>query len=151
YVWVVSPESIKGVELPSRKVIEPMCRRLYESLASRSRPADGRTPAGYALDDAEVERLAKELGQTLLKPIHDLLGRKRLVIVPDGALHYVPFEVLVDASDTSTQPLVADHEIVYLPSASVIAEQRAKFKNRPLASKTIVVFADPVFEDSDER
>src|SRR6185503_4168509 len=134
YVWVVSPESIKGVELPSRKVIEPMCRRLYESLASRSRPADRGTPAGYALDDAEAERLSKELGQALLKPIHDLLGRKRLIIVPDGALHYVPFEVLVDASD---QPLVADHQIVYLPSASVIAEQRARFTNRPVAPKTI--------------
>lgn len=147
YVWVVSPESIKGVELPSRKVIEPMCRRLYDALSSRSRPADKSTPASHALDDAEVERLSKELGVALLGPIHDLLGRKRLIIVPDGELHYVPFEVLVDAG----QPLVADHEVVYLPSASVIAEQRAKFKNRSIAQKTIAIFADPVFDDTDER
>jgi CHAT domain-containing protein len=152
YVWVISPEWIKGVELPSRKVIEPVCRRLYESLAARSRRTAGPMPAGYAATDAEAERSAKELGQILFKPIHDLLGHKRLLIVPDGELQYVPFEVLAEASDqASSQPLVANHEIVYLPSASVIAEQRAKFKNRPLAPKTIVIFADPVFEDTDER
>lgn len=148
YVWVVSSEWIKGFELPSRKVIEPVCRRLYESLAARSRRTNRLVAAGYAVADAEAERSSKELGQILFKPIHELLGRKRLLIVSEGELQYVPFEVLADASD---QPLIADHQIVYLPSASVIAEQRAKFKNRPVAPKTIVIFADPVFEDTDER
>jgi CHAT domain-containing protein len=112
------------------------------------------TTPGYAKHDAEVERLSEELGEILLRPMHDWLGQKRLIIVPDGALQYVPFEVLVypaAVDQMSPQPLVANHEIVYLPSASVIAEQRAEFNNRPLAPKMLKIFADPVFDETDDR
>ncbi|BAZ40701.1 TPR domain protein [Calothrix sp. NIES-4101] len=49
------------------------------------------------------------------------------------------------------QPLVINHEIVNLPSASTIAIQREKTTNRKPAPKKIAVLADPVFGQDDER
>jgi CHAT domain-containing protein len=48
-------------------------------------------------------------------------------------------------------PLMADHEIVTLPSASVLSLLRRERRERPLPAKTLAVFADPVFEKDDER
>ncbi|MDQ3011218.1 MAG: CHAT domain-containing protein, partial [Acidobacteriota bacterium] len=48
-------------------------------------------------------------------------------------------------------PLVANYEIVNLPSASTLAVLRRELKGRELAPKTLAVFADPVFEPEDER
>jgi len=47
--------------------------------------------------------------------------------------------------------LIADHEIVSLPSASSLAALRRDLAGRAPAQKTVAVIADPVFEESDER
>jgi CHAT domain-containing protein len=81
------------------------------------------------------------------------LGDRRLLIVPDGALHYVPFEALpvpepnAPASESGI-PIIAKHEVIKLASAAVlVAVQRENTR----ASKTIIVLADPVFSTADER
>src|SRR5207237_4937775 len=90
---------------------------------------------------------------------------KRLVIVADGALQYLPFGAL--PSPTSKlqgsksgngkqitgdgQPLIADYEIVSLPSASTLAVLRRETANRARPTKSVAVLADPVFEETDER
>jgi CHAT domain-containing protein len=51
----------------------------------------------------------------------------------------------------SPTPLIVDHEIVILPSASVIATQRRDLARRPVAPKLLAVLADPVFHLEDER
>ena len=48
-------------------------------------------------------------------------------------------------------PLVVEHEIVSLPSASTLGVLRRETAGRKLASKTLAVLADPVFERDDER
>src|SRR5262249_48038197 len=92
-------------------------------------------------------------------------GKKHLLIVSDGALNYIPFAALPapdnrkenTASQTLTRdqgtfsPLVVDHEIVTLPSASTLFVLRRELSERKVASKTLAVLADPVFEKSDER
>lgn len=92
----------------------------------------------------------------LLGPVAGQLGRKRLVIVPDGALHYVPFGALPDptalkVNGENSQPLVVEHEIVYLPSASTLAAQRRELAKRKPAAKTFAILADPVFTMDDDR
>jgi CHAT domain-containing protein len=76
------------------------------------------------------------------------LGTKRLVVVADGALQYVPFAAL---AVNGSRPLVVDHEIVSLPSASALAIQRQTLANRQAAPKGIAVVADPVFSTADAR
>src|SRR5262249_32867664 len=47
--------------------------------------------------------------------------------------------------------LIVDHEIVNLPSASVLATVRSQLGSRQPAPKSIAVFADPVFSQNDRR
>ncbi|HKQ89363.1 MAG TPA: CHAT domain-containing tetratricopeptide repeat protein [Blastocatellia bacterium] len=47
--------------------------------------------------------------------------------------------------------LIADHEIVNLPSASTLAALRRETVGRQPAAKTLAVIADPVFEPNDPR
>jgi CHAT domain-containing protein len=59
--------------------------------------------------------LAKSLYQQLIKPFEPLIGKRNLLIVPHGPLHYLPFAALHDGSD----PLVGRRSLRYLPSVSV--------------------------------
>jgi CHAT domain-containing protein len=47
--------------------------------------------------------------------------------------------------------LIANHEIINLPSASVLGVLREETKNRSRATKMVAVFADPVFGSQDPR
>jgi CHAT domain-containing protein len=83
-----------------------------------------------------------------------MFGDKRLLIVPDGALNYIPFEALVKTTDgadySALAYLIKTNEIAYAPSASVIAAIRATGSS-VATSKSILLIADPVFNSSDPR
>ncbi|MGH9836663.1 MAG: CHAT domain-containing protein, partial [Blastocatellia bacterium] len=49
------------------------------------------------------------------------------------------------------RPLLVDHEVVMLPSASVLAELRRDLVGRKPAPRAVAVFADPVFSRDDPR
>jgi CHAT domain-containing protein len=51
----------------------------------------------------------------------------------------------------SGTPLIANHEIVSLPSASSMAALRRELAGRAQAPKIVAVIADPVFEEADKR
>jgi len=105
---------------------------------------------------------ARELSRLVLEPVAGLLQDRRLVIVSDGALQFVPFAALpVPAGQTDCcragalrggdEPLVEQHEVVLLPSASVLAELRRQALQRQPPPKAVAVLADPVFDSRDER
>jgi CHAT domain-containing protein len=77
----------------------------------------------------------------------------RLAIVAAGALEYLPFAALPVQSveHPAGIPLAARHEIVILPSASVLAVLRQQTEGRRPAPRTIAIVADPVFEAGDPR
>src|SRR5262249_52411892 len=99
--------------------------------------------------DEVFRKSALELGQMILAPAIAELGTKRLVVVADGSLQYVPFAALSVAKEY--RPLVTDHEIVSIPSASSLAVQRQSLANRKPAPKGLAVLADPVFSVNDAR
>lgn len=98
YLWAVTPSSIRGFELPKRSEVEAEARRLYELLTERNRQVNGETierrQARLKRAEREYEAAATRLSRMLLDPVASLLGRKRLVVVADGALHYIPFAAL---------------------------------------------------------
>ena len=156
YVWAVTPDSLTSHVLPARKEIDALARRSYELLTSRNQRPVGETPARRTarLDqaDREYQRVAADLSQMLLGPVAHALGTKRLIIVADGALQYIPFGALpAPGAIGSSHPLVVDHEVVTLPSASVLQVLRRELGRRPPAPKTIAVLADPVFSRDDPR
>src|SRR5581483_6665252 len=104
------------------------------------------------------------LSRMVIGPAATLLGNHRLLVVADGALQYVPFAALpappAPASSVNdkrqmtkveSRPLIADHEIVNLPSASALAVLRRELDGRKPAEKAVAVIADPVFSADDER
>jgi CHAT domain-containing protein len=91
------------------------------------------------------------LARILLGPVADRLAGKRLVIVADGALQYVPFAALPEPADPAGTPLVVGHEVVSLPSASVLAVQRRMLAGRAPAPKAVAILAHPVFASWDPR
>jgi CHAT domain-containing protein/Tfp pilus assembly protein PilF len=151
YVWVITQNSLKSYVLPKRADVESVVRSVNGSLAARTiaaleSPAQRRTRIARA--DAEFEKAASELSRMILAPASAEFGKKRLVVVADGALQYVPFAAL---SVAANRPLIIDHELVTLPSASAFALQRQNLVNRPLAPESVAVIADPVFSTNDQR
>ena len=153
FLFAVTPDSIKAYELPQRSVIEPLARRVYELLTARNASVSKETleqrQQRLAAGDAEYVKAAASLSQILLGPVASELKNKRLLIVSDGVLQYVPFGGLPNPVDS--HPLIARHEIVTAPSASAVALLRQETANRKPATKTLAVLADPVFSNDDPR
>jgi CHAT domain-containing protein/tetratricopeptide (TPR) repeat protein len=127
---------------------------------------------------AEYRAAATELSHMLLAPAAEQIRRKkRLLIVSDGFLLYTPFAALPSPATESrgdgvtegqgadenlrpnvssplllSSPLIVDHEVVNLPSASVLAVLRQQQPRRAASDQGLVaVLADPVFSKADQR
>jgi len=158
YLWAVTSSSLKSFELPKREQIQESARRIYSLLTARSQLIPRETAAGkkQRISEADAQlSLIRELSRMVLPPELDLRG-KRLAIVADGALQYVPFSALTLSREIARRakplrPLIADHEVITLPSASALAVQRNNLLNRRPAARGIAVIADPVFSAEDER
>jgi CHAT domain-containing protein len=155
FVWVVAHDSVKAFELPGRATIEQSAKRFYQLLTERgaAMPKETLAQRQQRLDhvDTDYSQAAASLSRILLAPVAAELGQKRLLIVAEGVLQYVPFVALPSPGGDATRPLIVDHEIVSLPSASVLAVLREEFGNRKPASKSVAVLADPVFSVTDAR
>ena len=153
YLWVVSPQEIKSYQLPSRAEITAAARKVYDQLTQ--------IPVAGAVAKSPAD--AQALSQMLLGAAAPNLGSKRLLIVAPEILSYIPFAALPEPvseqnatanrppTPAPRPPLIVSHEIVNLPSASVLAVLRKEIVNRKAAPKTVAVLADPVFEANDPR
>jgi CHAT domain-containing protein len=156
YLWAVTASSFSSYELPPRARIEAAARRCYELLTARNRfvkfeTADEKRER-VRQADAEYPNAAAALSEMLLGPVAAQLGRKRLLVVPDGALEYLPFAALAVPRQASPfVPLIVEHEVTSIPSASTLAVLRQELQGRAPAEKVVAVFADPVFDKADER
>lgn len=162
YVWVVTQNSLSSFELPARSEVESPARQLYALLTTRNRggkhTAQEGSTAQIAADGSRYKQLTTELGRMVLGPVKGLTPAKRLVIVSDGALQYIPLGILpitgspnVAGPSARSVSLIENHEIVNLPSASVLSALRHEELGRPAATKLVAVLADPVFDASDQR
>jgi CHAT domain-containing protein len=138
YLWAVTQTSVSSYELPRRSQIEADARD-YSELVSH-----------YSASREELDERAADLSEMLLGRVASQLNGKRLLVVSDGSLtEDVPFAAL--PVPFSSRPLIADHEVVIEPSASVMAILRRETTGRKIPPKVVAVIADPVFESDDER
>ena len=153
YLWGVTPTSVTSVTLPKRNDIEALARRAHDALAARNRKVSAEALAArQARVDAADRRLTRTeraLSHLLIDPVASIIRGKRLVIVANGALQFIPFGVLPVPGRTA--PLVAEHEIVSLPSASTLAILRQDQADRTTPAHMLAVLADPVFDPMDPR
>ncbi|MEG4506835.1 tetratricopeptide repeat protein [Microcoleus sp. F6_B4] len=144
YLWVVTSTGLTSYELPSQADIETAARNFRDAVTS---PIQRDIPQ-------KVARSSANLGQLILQPAAAQLGNKRLLIVPDGVLHYTPFPALTlppTAGENTNVPLIASHEIITLPSASTLAILRQNYGDRKPPSQNLAILADPVFSPDDDR
>jgi CHAT domain-containing protein len=158
WLWVVTQDSLSSYRIPRAARINAASRRIHELLTARQ-PNKGLTEsqreARIAEADVEFRSLAAAMSRILLEPIASKLRQewkgKRLAIVPSGALEYVPFAALPHPAAGDYQPLIADHEVVNLPSVSALSLIRRDNSARRTGMKTLALLADPVFEADDPR
>ena len=160
YLWAVTPGSIVSFDLPGREEIETRARKVYELLTARNLQIKGETDeqrrSRIKLAEVEYPKTAASLTEMLLGPAAELIANKRLLIVPDGALNYIPFSALPTPKSQEPNTIAAAslglyHEVVTLPSASTLARLREETLTRKPASKMVAIFADPVFNPGDNR
>jgi CHAT domain-containing protein len=159
YLWAVTADSIAGFELPSEAKVNSAARRVYDLLTARNRNKmrenEQRRNAQLRQAQSKYPEASLALSEMVLRPVAELIPGKRLAIVADGALQYVPFGILPvpigQQGGMRARPLVVDHEIVNLPSASVLGLSRTGLADHKAAPKAIAVLADPVFDRGDTR
>jgi CHAT domain-containing protein len=138
YLWVLSMDRLQGFELPAKPRIEEAALAFWNALK------DGE-------DEATVAGAATRVSKLALAPALAALAGKRLLIVPDGALQFVPFQAIADPASTSYRPLIGGHEVIEEPSATTLALLRRAQETRKPAARQLALFADPVFEAGDPR
>src|SRR5215213_1201475 len=158
YLWAIASDSVHSYELPPRKELEGVVREAYESLTARQNldAGDGDYPRKVAAADNRYLEKATQLSQMLLGPVAEQLGTKRLIVVTEGALQYVPFEALpvpgtVPTASETPSFLIQSNEIVVLPSMLTLMTMRASRIHSASPGRIVAVIADPVFSRSDER
>jgi len=143
YLFVVTPRTIDTFILPARDVLEGLASQAYELLANDTR----------GTSEAQTELTLGKLGEILVGPARTRLGKRRLLVVAEGALQSIPFAALSVSSDAEggAIPLMVEHEIVTMPSASALGILRSQQAERGPAPKRLAVLGDPVFSVRDDR
>ncbi len=150
YLFAVTQTVMVSYELPKRADIEIVARRVNELM--RLRPENGNA-ANRLRRVQELEVATRQLSEMILRPVAAQLSNRRLLIVADGALRYVPFAALPDpeASGQIPTPLIVKHQIASIPSATTLAVLRRELNGRQPATQQLAVLADPVFGVYDDR
>ena len=155
YAWTVTTDSIRGFELPGKEQIESAANRLGQAINSRNVPVKNETAsqqeARETRADKEYAEAARSLSHLVVDPLASEFRTKRLVLVPDGALQTVSFASLPTTEAGGDTHLIAEHEIVVLPSASIIGVLRQEIASRKPVPRGIIVIANPVFSADDFR
>lgn len=135
YIFVIDRERFEVVSVPlSSEKLDLMVNNYLADLKGQA-------------DIEIVNRKARELYRQLISPVAGLIapGRK-LCIIPDKAIHYVPIGALVDDEGRF---LIQSFSISYAQSASVLASCiKAGRGKPPVESESMLAVANPFFDKS---
>jgi CHAT domain-containing protein len=126
-LFVVTRDTVAAFALGATKTFAEQVRRLTSRLEARQ----------------DANDVARELGAALIQPAHALLARgiSRLVIIPDGPLHFVPFDALVLSSGRF---VIDDFETSTAPSF-VMAAQWWRLERGKSSDLPSLVIGDPAY------
>jgi CHAT domain-containing protein/Tfp pilus assembly protein PilF len=142
YLWFVDAHQIQVFTLPSAATIESEARPVVDGfghILERRRSPSQR---------AAYNRALKKLSATLLGQLSTIHLPERLILVPDGVLHRVPFAAL--QLPDGVERLGLAHDLVQIPSATYLV---VGAQPRPIQKflQTILAITDPVFSANDPR
>jgi len=138
FAWVVTHESVSWISLGPTSDIEEAAAHFHESMRLTAAMAD-RQQASAALYRLIVAPLAPQL-----------LDHPNLVLIPDGALHYVSFAALKDSSSDARDAayLVQRYSIAIAPA---LRHFFMPTESGRASEQRMLLVADPVYSDQDPR
>lgn len=144
FLFAVTEKDFLVVRLPPASAISAEVEALRAVITSRPQRTNFETQIKHS----------RKIFRDVLEPAAKLLaGKQRLIIVPSGILHYLPFEVLLTKGDEKALArmtpaqlpyLLRDYAVSYVPSAAVLAS----LQNQPAkstAGASFLAFADPLY------
>ena len=140
YLWAITAKSFHSYELAPRKDIEVLAGEVYKLNSVRR-------DSSHAAASVEYSEKVHQLSKMLFGSLAEQLGNKRLIIITEGALQYIPFDVL----PLPTGPLINTNEVTASPSISTLIAIRRAGQRTSSTGKLVAVIADPIFSQSDDR
>jgi CHAT domain-containing protein len=125
FAFILTAQGVRAIQLNGDNLPADI-RRLREAL-------EDPTSRGHL-------EMSQALYQRLWRPLGSLASTPHLIIIPHGALHYLPFNALHDG----TAYLVDRFSIRLLPSASVMRYLRATRTEKPTG---MLAFGNPALGD----
>jgi len=125
YVFILTSKTIAAQKLPSVD-IEKNIDALRKTIATRNMP--------------EFNQSSRTLYRQIFAGAAPAIKTKKLIIVPHGSLHYLPFAALSDGNDY----LIDSFSIRMLPSASVLNFLTERTKQ---AGRGALIFGNPKLDD----
>jgi CHAT domain-containing protein len=148
-LWVITMTDHQLFKIPCRKILQEQIEAIRFAILD-----PGQSSSEFFTQAGNI------LYNELIKPAEPfLLKKSKLLIVPDGVLNYLPFEVLLTenkklntvTSYSDIPYLIKKYPISYAQSASVLKTllvQNLKEYESDNESKKILAFGDPVYEDT---
>ena len=84
YLWAITRNDAKVFELPKADDITRVVQDVYKLLATEPESDT----------DERLNKATAELSQLVLGPVANQLNARRIIVVADGALNYIPFQLL---------------------------------------------------------
>ena len=146
YLWAVTQSDFTSYRLAAPEELNPLISEARQVITD---VRIGLPPARQQQREKARNEALQALSQEILAPVAAQLEGKRILVVADGSLHYLPFSVLSSTGDYS--PLSDRHEIVNLPSATTLALLRQETIAPITPDSSLAILADPIFNRADCR
>ena len=153
YAWTLTKSHARVHTLASRAELEGAALAYRRLVTARLEAPAGDTPvrrtARLRAARADARLAARRAGDLMLGPLAAVStdAIRRVIVVPDGELHALPFAALTPPG--STVPLVERYDVTALPSSSVLRALASR-TNSP-GARSVAIVADPVFDVGDAR
>jgi len=128
WAFVLDGKTIKVLPLPTNtKTLSQLQAQLKGNIAAALKVGHRSAAASNLLQ--LTHRILKKLYSLLIEPLMlDQYNLQKLIIVPYGVLHYLPFHILYDGSTY----LIQKHETVVLPASGLATRPALKRKRGAL-------------------
>ena len=139
YAWTITSDGVEWTMLGDSAPINEAARSMHGAFTGfASRPPRDRLEAGAVLYDRAV------------RPVEKLAAnRRQIIVVPDGALSYVPFAALRTSHDAGARYLIEDHDVALAPAAWWLVDRRAL--PTTAGPSRVLLLSDPIYERTDPR
>lgn len=135
YCFVVTAKNTQTYTLPlTKKELDRYIEELIESVK-----------IGPSRNPTQLGTLSKKLYDALVRPLQDHLHKRSILLIPDGLLARIPFEILIRHETDELSYLIEKNPLKYFQSATFLTLQRTVLKKAKRGS-SFIGFGDPVYD-----